>query len=413
MNIPLIVLIIVFILISVRQIGNVKLKIWQIMLFGAISVILTGNISFEKAIKSIDIDVILFLFGMFVTGQALEVSGYLSHLTYKIFKKIKSLDHLILAILFVMGFASAILMNDTLAIIGTPVVLTLAKNHKMHPKVLLLALAFSITTGSVLSPIGNPQNLLIAINGRIHNPFFVFLKYLAITTIINIFIIFLMLKIYYKSHFHKEVLKHSQEPIRDKKLAILSKISLNMIIILIIVKMFFIILNLKFDFRLTYIALISALPVIIFSNKRLEVIKKIDWGTLIFFAAMFVLMKSVWDTGFFQGFINGYKVTSISFILSSSIVLSQFISNVPLVALFLPVLNHSGAGLKELMALAAGSTIAGNMLILSAASNVIIIQNAEKKGEHSLNFIRFAKIGMPVTILNSLVYWAYFRIFIK
>ncbi len=52
MNIPIIVLIIVFILIAVRQIGNVKLKIWQIMLGGAISVILTDNISFEKAIKT-------------------------------------------------------------------------------------------------------------------------------------------------------------------------------------------------------------------------------------------------------------------------------------------------------------------------------------------------------------------------
>jgi len=283
LNIPIIVLIIVFILIAVRQIGNVKLKIWQIMLGGAISVILTDNISFEKAIKTIDIDVILFLFGMFIIGHALEASGYLAHLIYKIFKRIKNSDHLILAILFVMGFASAILMNDTLAIIGTPVVLTLAKNHKIHPKVLLLALAFSITTGSVLSPIGNPQNLLIAINGKINNPFFIFLKYLAIPTITNFFIIFLILKIYYKSHFHKEVLKHSQEPIRDKTLAILSKISLNMIIILIFIKMLFIILNLKFDFRLTYIALISALPIIIFSNKRLEVIKKIDWGNANFF----------------------------------------------------------------------------------------------------------------------------------
>ncbi len=124
-------------------------------------------------------------------------------------------------------------------------------------------------------------------------------------------------------------------------------------------------------------------------------------------------MGSVWNTGFFQEFIDGYKMTSISFILSSSIILSQFISNVPLVALFLPILNHSGAGFKELMALAAGSTIAGNMFILGAASNVIIIQNAEKKGEYSLNFIRFAKIGIPITILNALVYWVYFKMFIR
>ena len=51
-------------------------------------------------------------------------------------------------------------MNDTLAVIGTPLVLLLAKQHRMSPKVLLLALAFAVTIGSVVSPIGNPQNLL-------------------------------------------------------------------------------------------------------------------------------------------------------------------------------------------------------------------------------------------------------------
>jgi Na+/H+ antiporter NhaD/arsenite permease-like protein len=54
-------------------------------------------------------------------------------------------------------------MNDTLAVIGTPVVLLLARKHKMSPTPLLLSLAFGITTGSVMSPIGNPQNLLIAL----------------------------------------------------------------------------------------------------------------------------------------------------------------------------------------------------------------------------------------------------------
>jgi len=58
------------------------------------------------------------------------------------------------------------------------------------------------------------------------------------------------------------------------------------------------------------------------------------------------------------------------------------------------------------MALAAGSTIAGNLFILGAASNVIIIQNAEKKGQ-TLTFVEFAKIGIPLTIINIFVYWIF------
>jgi Na+/H+ antiporter NhaD/arsenite permease-like protein len=61
------------------------------------------------------------------------------------------------------------------------------------------------------------------------------------------------------------------------------------------------------------------------------------------------------------------------------------------------------------MALAAGSTIAGNLLILGAASNVIIIQNAEKRGE-TLTFFDFARIGVPLTIINAVVYWMFLEL---
>ena len=70
--IPIIILLIVFVLIAIRQVGNLRLQIWQIMLSGALAVLLTGQISPTDALRSINLDVILFLFGMFVVGQALE-----------------------------------------------------------------------------------------------------------------------------------------------------------------------------------------------------------------------------------------------------------------------------------------------------------------------------------------------------
>jgi len=63
---------------------------------------------------------------------------------------------------------------------------------------------------------------------------------------------------------------------------------------------------------------------------------------------------------------------------------------------------------EALMALAAGSTIAGNLLILGAASNVIIIQHAEKH-EATLGFFEFARIGIPLGFANLLIYWLWFR----
>jgi len=412
MIIPIIILLVVFILIAIRQIGNVKLQIWQIMLFGALAALFTGQISLEKAVKAINIDVMLFLFGMFVVGQALDESGYLSHLSYKLFKKAKSLDGVILFVLFGFGIASAFLMNDTLAIIGTPVMLLLAKRYNVDSKVLLLTLAFAVTIGSAMSPIGNPQNLLIAINGGIANPFVTFFKFLFIPTMINLLCAYLLLKLFFKKHFQRfqnKSLNYYQELVEDRKLAILAKISLILIIILVLAKVIFVFLGVRVDFKLTYIALISAFPILMLSPKRYSIIRKIDWHTLIFFAAMFVLMESVWDSGFFQFAINemNLNINSVTTILIISVLLSQLISNVPLVALYLPMLIHAGGSTNEVVALAAGSTIAGNFSILGAASNVIIIQNAEKKSNVTLTFLEFAKVGVPLTIVNAMVFWLF------
>ncbi len=410
--VSIVVLGIVFLLIAVRRVGNLKFQIWQIMSLGAIAVLVTGQISPLEALKAINPDVMLFLFGMFVVGEALESSGYLSYLSYRVFRKAHSLDTLVLTILFVMGLMSAFLMNDTLAIIGTPVVLLLAKKANTTPKIMMLALAFAITIGSVMSPIGNPQNLLIAINGGVKNPFVTFFRYLLLPTVINLFLAYLFLRLFYRRHFNHQTVNHEPEPIRDPKLANLSRFSLILLVALVVIKIAFVFMSVEVDFRLTYIALAAAFPLVAFSPKRFKIIRKIDWSTLAFFAAMFILMASVWDSGVFQSLISdtNLNLTSTGVVMAVSVVLSQFISNVPLVALYLPMLMQLGVSTEELMALAAGSTIAGNLSILGAASNIIIIQNAEQKSGQTLTFLEFVKIGIPLTAANILVYWLFFTI---
>ena len=407
--ISVIILLCVFLLIAVRRIGRIRFQLWQIMLLGAIAVLLTLQISPLNALKSINLDVMFFLFGMFVIGRALEESGYLANLSYKFFRRAGSVDSLILYILFGMGFLAAFLMNDTLAIIGTPIVLMLAKKSGVNTKLLLFALAFAITIGSVMSPIGNPQNLLVAVDGKIANPFVTFLKYLAVPTIVNLFAAYIILKIYFKKDFNVKQIAATPEPITDERLAKLCRISLALLVVLVLIKIAIVSAGVQVGFRLTYIALASALPIVLFSPKRLEIVRRIDWHTMIFFAAMFILMASVWGSNFFQTRLDSMNLNlaSASITMIISVILSQFISNVPLVALYTPTLMQLGASTKELMALAAGSTIAGNLTILGAVSNVIIIQNAEKNSGKTLTFLEFVKIGLPLTIINVFVYWLY------
>jgi Na+/H+ antiporter NhaD/arsenite permease-like protein len=402
--IPIIVLAAVFVLIAIRQIGRYNLKIWQIMLGGAIAVLISGQISLPDALEAINIEVMLFLFGMFIVGEAMVESGYLSTLSHRFFSYARTPDQMVFFILFGIGFLSALLMNDTLAIIGTPLVLGLATKFRISPKLMLLSLAIAITTGSVMSPIGNPQNLLIAVNSGMDAPFVTFSQYLLFPSLISLGVAFVLLRFYFRTDFSNRVLEHDPVLPVDTKFFLPVKCSLAIVLILAVTNIIASLFGGKILVPLPFIALCAAVPVILLSTNRVKLLKNIDWLTLVFFAAMFVLIESVWQTGFFQSFVNQSMITSIPMILLTSTIISQFISNVPFVALFQPIIMQTGGTTAQLMALGAGSTIAGNLTILGAASNVIIIQNAEKQGE-TLTFLEFAKVGIPLTLLQLVVYW--------
>ena len=143
-NISAISLAAVLILVAIRQVVGFKLEIWKIMLLGAMAVVLTGQISPGEAAGAVNLDVMIFLAGMFVIGESMQESGYLLHLSYCVFRRARNLDQLLLLILFGAGLLSALLMNDTLAIIGTPLMLYFARTQSISPKLLLLDSSDSI-----------------------------------------------------------------------------------------------------------------------------------------------------------------------------------------------------------------------------------------------------------------------------
>ena len=280
MSLSLGVLILVFLGIALRQVFRIPLRIWQIMGIGACIVLFTGRISIISAYTAIDWSIIFFLFGMFYVGQALEESGYISEIASRYLLGACSLKWLVFTIVFGMGLFSAVLMNDTLAIIGTPLLLKVANCRKLRSHSLLLGLAFAITIGSVLSPIGNPQNLFIALGAPVSSPFVTYLKYLGIPTIINLLILFFL--VLYLARKEGEKKKDPEETTPyNKKLMRLCRVAIGMVIVMIvynIVASFFPIQAIP----LPGIALIPAFFLMIFAPKKKEVLRGIDWHTLLF-----------------------------------------------------------------------------------------------------------------------------------
>jgi Na+/H+ antiporter NhaD/arsenite permease-like protein len=398
----------VLVLIAARKVGHIRVAIWQAMVAGAVLVLATGQITPAAALDAIDPEVMLFLLAMFVVGEALVESGYLYAAAYRWLSRVRTTDTLVLAVVFASGLASALLMNDTLAIVATPLVLRLAMEHRIAARLLLLALAFGITTGSAMSPIGNPQNLLIAVHGPIDAPFVTFVRVLALPTLINLVLCYLVLRVLFHEEFHRIPLVHSPVTVTDPALARLARLALLLIVAGIIVRLALPVAGFALQLSLSLVALLGAAPVLLLSPRRLPLLRAIDWSTLAFFAAMFVLMASVWNSAVLQHWLEvpGLDLASASTVLGVGVLLSQLVSNVPLVALYLPVLQAHQVAADALLALAAGSTIAGNLLILGAASNVIIVQRAERRGA-TLRFREFARAGIPLTLLQAMVYWLF------
>lgn len=405
MNLPFIVLLLVFLAIALRGVAGLRLPIWQLMGLGALTVLFSGEIAPLAALKAIDWDVMLFLFGMFLIGQALVESGYLYALAYRLFGHARSSDALVLTVLFGGGLGSALLMNDTLAIVGTPLVLRLAQEHKVSPRLLLLTLCFAVTLGSVMSPIGNPQNLLIALAGEVDNPFITFARHLALPTLLNLALTYGYLRLLFRAEFQRVPLRHNPVTPLDAALTARVRLSLLLLLGLIALKVLLAFTTLDITLHLSHLALIAALPLLLSAHAP-RLLRRLDWPTLLFFAAMFVLMASVWHSGLIQRQLasTALNLQQPGAVLGLSVLLSQLISNVPLVALYLPLLGQ--ADTSTLMALAAGSTVAGNMLLLGAASNIIVVQSAERHGAH-LSFMTFARVGLPLTLLNVAVYWLF------
>jgi Na+/H+ antiporter NhaD/arsenite permease-like protein len=369
---------------------------------GAIAVIVLRQISLSDAVASINLDVMVFLLSMFIVGEAMERSGYLHSLSFRLFARARNGEHFILLVLFGMGLLSALLMNDTVAIIGTPIVIAYACRFGVHPKTALLALCVAVTIGSVMSPIGNPQNLLVATYSGLPQPFLAFLFYLGVPTLLNLGIAYFVLTRLSRVDTAGCTFDEQEGQVRDARLAEISRASLAIILVLIGIR---VITGPSF-IPLALIAVAGALPLVVFSNQRVVIVRNIDWPTLVFFASMFILMQSVYLTGFFQAGLDFTGLQSIPLILASSVLISQFISNVPFVALFQPLIAQQGLSIEGVMALAAGSTIAGNLTILGAASNVIVVENAEKRG-YTITFWEFFRVGLPLTIANCVVYWIF------
>lgn len=408
-----------------RNVRRTSVPIWLILLAGAAAMVISGSIGVADAYAAVNLQVIVFLFSMFVLVTALDISGALEAFAGRVLRRARRPQDVLYLSFFGFALLSMVLMNDTIALMGTPIMLSIARRMKMNAKPLLLTLAFAVTVGSAATPMGNPQNLLIAVASGLDAPVLRFAYYLLVPVLIDLVLTALALRFLFRKEIGSLPVSavvetgESEDVRRDgplaRKATAVVILTMSGILLVNIIAIF----GVHEPFGISEVSFFGAVLLLGISGKGREILERLDWGILVLFAALFVLMQAVSDNGIIA-YVAGYlpsisaahPAAAVSSILASSVVLSQVLSNVPMVALYIPLMKTLGftsASAYAWAALAGGSTLAGNLTLLGAASNLIIAQGAERQG-YRLGFFEFMKIGAVITIIDVAVLYTYLLI---
>lgn len=392
------------------------------MLAGAIAMLFAGVIPIQTAYASINLEVIFFLLGMFSIVAAMDLSGLLEYLTARLVRFSKTPQKALALVLFGIGLVSAFLVNDTLALAATPIMLGLSKQMRIRPAVLLITLSLAVTIGSLMTPVGNPQNLLIALTTGIQNPMFDFLYYLVPPTVVGMLVTYFVLKRYFRRDLEESV-QYFQNvalvPVKDRRLARLSAFVAG-----IVVAGFFIVgiaqlFGIQGNINLGTVSLLGATIIYLVSSRRREILASVDWGIIVFFLSLFIVVQGFWSSNALQSLLlylpalNPMDIAlSLAIIILTSLVFSQLLSNVPFVAVYIKVMQaagFTGDNVKAWITLAGASTLAAGLSLLGAASNVIILEESERRGS-GFGSLEFTKVGILVTIPNILILYFFIRV---
>jgi len=367
-------------------------------IFGAVSMIALGVLTFDEAIAAIDFNTIALLLGMMLIIAVLELDGFFLFISETTISLAKTTRQLLLLIIFVTGISSALLVNDAVVLLFTPVILVICKGARRQPLPYLIAEMMSANAGSALTITGNPQNILIGMqSGFAYGKFLLFMLPISLG---SLFLIFFVIKAFFKEEFGGDLpLTHAFQ-FDEWNYA---SMRFSVPIFIVVLAAFFASKELSISYSV--IALVGGSFVLLFGKiKPSSVIKEVDWVSLIFFSGLFIVVRGIEKYLWLDPLIsflplNG-SIESIVTIHGLSLVLSQIVSNVPFVIVMLPFLKPLHDQFLWL-ALASGSTLAGNLTIIGAMANLIVIEIAKK--EHiKIDFGTFLKIGTVVT-LGSLI----------
>ena len=379
-------------------------------------------LSFEDAMRAIDLNVIFLLMGMMIIVGVLKKTGLFQWLAYKSYALARGNIFILSFILQVVtAVCSAFLDNVTTMLLLIPITIEIAVTLKINPMTLLIPEVFASNVGGTATLIGDPPNILIGSYAKL--TFSQFVINLALVCTVCLMLTSLWYLWWYKKGYLQADVKDVERTIAylkeeyritDKKLTVMGLGILGFVIFLFIV-------HGVLHMEPSVAALIGSMALLAIS--RVDIVEmlehEVEWPTLVFFIGLFMVIAGAEATGLIQiiaewvkDLSRGNLTAAIIIVLWVSAIASAFIDNIPFTATMLPIiafLNQTIPGAESGVlwwSLALGACLGGNGTMIGASANVVMVGMAEKAGYHVsfLGYLRACWWPMMITVTISMIY---------
>ncbi len=416
---------VIIFLVTYALIASEKLDKTLAALLGAVVMIVSGTVPYERALGSIDMNVIFLLVGMMVIVGILSQTGVFEWMAIHL-ARLANGNGLVIMISFLVLTAviSAFLDNVTTVILIAPLTIFVTQILEIPTKPMLIMEAIFSNIGGTATLVGDPPNILIGT--RAHLSFNAFIYNLSPIILIVLVASLIVVGLVYRKAMRTNAA--GRERIRRARpdLAILQPGPLRkaaVVFFLVLVGLF---LGRFLNIEPGLLALAGAVVMaIVVKREAHEILTYVEWNTIFFFIGLFMLIFGLEYNGVFLWMgqmllkMTGGNlfITAIA-ILWFSAVASAIVDNIPLVMAMIPLVQSMGPAFAKQMglegqealigtqilqplfwSLALGACLGGNGTLIGASANVVISQVA-KRNNQPFSFLDFCKLGIPLTLLS-------------
>jgi Na+/H+ antiporter NhaD/arsenite permease-like protein len=368
-----------------------------VAIIGGAIVVVSGLLPWDRAVAAVDAHTLVLLFGMMIVAAYLRLSGFFRLVTYAAVRRAHTPVGLLALIIVAAGVLSALFVNDVVCLVMAPIVLDLARRLRLPPAPYLIALATAANVGSVATLTGNPQNMLVGSFSGIS--YRAFLLREAPVAVIGLALVFAVIWLVYRRRLPAAL---PAAPL-DERGAVHHGLMIKTVAAVSVMLVAFLA-----GVPIALVAIGGAACCLL--TRRVnpdKVYREIDWGLLVLFTGLFVVIGGVEASGLAGEILGGASAVGFhrpAVLTVVTAVLSNLVSNVPAVLLFKAVIPTFGEPRRAWLVLAMASTLAGNLTILGSVANLIVVEQARAAGVQ-IGFLEYSRVGVPVTVLTLLVGW--------